>query len=310
MVDDRYSGGLLQTMPNLLIATPDYLLRYDTDLREVFVIEVGRPEYYGISWFPGDDTIFLSHSGLDNNLLQDAMDYANSEVGWISRASENSWPFVSQPHQILCLDDGSLAVTNTGRNCLTIANPADWSIRHHRYGGALWDRLGASDRSGNHFNSLAARNEFLYVVAHNFEKGSYILKLERPSLRLVELLPSQTSGIHNLWLRDDGLLIACDTMRRRLISLGDEKILWRSPESAGLTRGLAATADRIYVGSSNHALRSDRRDGETGIWIVDAGRFTTLDYYDVGYFAVCMTSDCSMSWICVTRKGHWQSLAI
>jgi hypothetical protein len=184
MVDDRYSGGLLQTMPNLLIATPDYLLRYDTDLREVFVIEVGRPEYYGISWFPGDDTIFLSHSGLDNNLLQDAMDYANSEVGWISRASENSWPFVSQPHQILCLDDGSLAVTNTGRNCLTIANPADWSIRHHRYGGALWDRLGASDRSGNHFNSLAARNEFLYVVAHNFEKGSYILKLERPSLRL------------------------------------------------------------------------------------------------------------------------------
>jgi len=147
-------------MPNLLVTTPDYVLRYDLDARQVFVIEMGRPEYYGISWFPGAAEIFLSHSGLENDTLQELLDYATSEVGWMSRGRENSWPFMSQPHQISCLENGLVAVANTGRNCLTIVNPADWSIRHFRWDGVPWDRLGSSDRSGSHFNSLMNREQF------------------------------------------------------------------------------------------------------------------------------------------------------
>ncbi len=51
-------------MSNLLVTTPDYVLRYDLAARQVFVIEAERPEYYGASWFPGAAEIYLSHSGL------------------------------------------------------------------------------------------------------------------------------------------------------------------------------------------------------------------------------------------------------
>ena len=271
-------------MPNLLVTTPHYLLRYDLSARQVFVIEAGRSEYYGISWFPGSANILLSHSGTDNGALKDHLDYANSEVGWISRGDENSWPFVSQPHQLLCLDDGMVAVTNTGRNCLTVVNPTGWSIRHHRFGGALWDRLGAAERTGNHFNSVTSSNGFLFVLAHNFDKGSYTLKLEQPGLRLVEVLQHQVSGAHNIWVREDGLMIACDTMRHSISSLLDGRTLWSSHDANGLTRGLAATNNHIYVGSSSYSARSTRSEGESGIWVLDAGRFTTVDYHALGHF--------------------------
>jgi hypothetical protein len=275
---------MVGSMPNLLITTPDYLLRYDSDAREVFVIEAGRPEYYGISWFPGATEIFLSHSGLENDTLQEPLSYATSEVGWISRGNDNSWPSISQPHQILCLDNGMVAVTNTGRNCLTIVNSADWSIRHHRWDGVLWDRLGSTDQSGSHFNSITISNGFLYLLAHNFDKPSYTLKFEQSNLRLVEILQHKVSGLHNLWMRDDGLFIACDTFAQGLVNLVDGQTLWRSHDPTGLSRGLAATESLIFVGSSINGSRASRRQGETGIWTVDAARFSTLDYHALGHF--------------------------
>jgi hypothetical protein len=154
-------------MTHLLVTTPNYLLRYELDSQRVFVVEAGRPEYYGVSWFAGTDQVFLSHSGLDNDSLQSVTDYMTSEVGWISRGDDESWAFLSAPHQLLCLDDGTIVVTNTGRNCLTIVNPTDWSIRNHRFDNILWDRLDAQHQCGSHFNSVMAKHQsytFLPII--------------------------------------------------------------------------------------------------------------------------------------------------
>lgn len=271
-------------MPNLLVTTPDYLLRYDLDTRQTFVVDTGRPEYYGISWRVGAGEVYLSHSGIDNNALRSTEDYASSELGYVSMGRANSWQFLSQPHQILCVEQDRVIATNTGRNCVTVADTDDWSIRHHRFDEVLWDRLGEADRSGSHFNSVFARDGLLYVVAHNFEKGSFTLKLEWPGLRLIETMQYRVSGIHNLWVRDDGMILSCDSMGHGLVSLGDHRRVWDCCDPACLTRGLAATTDRLYVGASMNGARADRRSGETGLWVVDAGGFATLDYHSLGRF--------------------------
>ncbi|MCA6109490.1 hypothetical protein [Bradyrhizobium cenepequi] len=103
-----------------LVATASYLLLVDLVDRVTTPIEEHRREYYGISWFADGTDLVLSHSGLDNQTLVDMVTYAQSEVGWISAGALESGRFLSQPHQILCLTDGKVACTNTGRNAVTI----------------------------------------------------------------------------------------------------------------------------------------------------------------------------------------------
>lgn len=50
-----------------LVATVNYLLLVDLQTGAVNIIESNRPEYYGISWFEGSDSLVLSHSGLSND---------------------------------------------------------------------------------------------------------------------------------------------------------------------------------------------------------------------------------------------------
>jgi uncharacterized cupin superfamily protein len=140
-----------------------------------------------------------------------------------------------------------------------------------------------NQRLGNHYNSIEYANGRLYVVAHNFEKGSFTVELEWPSLRIIDLWNHSTSGIHNLWIRDDGVWLSCDTMKNGLIDLKSDTLLWQT-EKWSLTRGLAATSKDIYVGSSEHAPREMRPTSETGIWIVEATTMRTSDYHWLGNF--------------------------
>jgi hypothetical protein len=271
-------------MPQLLVTTPSHVLRYCTDSRATFIIETDRHEYYGASWFRGDSSLYLSHSGLvDHNHVVSPEEYMLSEVGYLSSGDRTSEPFLSAPHQIRCIEDGIIAATNTGRNCLSLVNARDWSIRQIRLSEILWDRFGASDRSGKHYNSIEYKNGRLFLVAHNFDKGSFTVELEWPSLRLIEISQHQTSGIHNLWIRDDGVWLACDSMKNGLIDLKTGKTLWQT-DTWSFTRGLAATTRDTYVGSSKIAPRELRGHSETGVWVIDAGTMKTRDYHWLGHF--------------------------
>src|SRR5215510_10866827 len=163
----------------LLISTPRFLVGYDTISKKTEILESGRGNYYGITWNPAGSDLIVSHSALDGATLVDLATYANSEVGFLTFSGQPTWPFLSAPHQILWVDD-MIVVTNTGRNALTKVNPSDHSIIQRRYDAVLWDRLTPTSHDGAHLNSLFYFDGTLYVVAHNFTKGSYILELDWP----------------------------------------------------------------------------------------------------------------------------------
>jgi hypothetical protein len=271
-------------MTSLLITTPGYLLRYDLAEGRTYIIEDERPEYYGISWFAGDSNLVLSHSGLDNSALLDFEAYAHSEVGWLSHGDSECWRFLSQPHQILCVGDHQIVATNTGRNCITIVNRRDWSIRHFRFNAVLWDRLDSQRSIGNHFNSLFFRDDRLYVLAHNFSKGCFVEELEWETFQPTAITRYSATELHNLWIRDDGLKLSCFSPRGALIDLSTERIMWVSNDPDCYTRGMASSAENLFIGASEKSLRGGRRSGQSGIWIIDTESFVTRGFISLGPF--------------------------
>ena len=145
-------------MKYALVATTGYLLLVDLQSRKVLPLERKRPEYYGISWFPGEDELVLSHSGVNNSDLVDISSYAQSEQGWLSKGVKNSRRFLSQPHQILCAPDGRVISTNTGRNVISVVDLNRSSVfQEAGISDARWDRLALDRITGDHLNSVFLR---------------------------------------------------------------------------------------------------------------------------------------------------------
>ncbi|MCB4803495.1 hypothetical protein QO001_000839 [Methylobacterium brachiatum] len=268
-------------MTSLLITTPNYLLRYDTKTRETFVVEDSRREYYGISWFAEEKELYLGHSANKNQFVQSFPDYAASETGHLSRGMEESWRFLSLPHQVLC-HGNKVLVTNTGRNCLSVVNKEDWFIRQFHYSSIKWDRYGAGVSIGHHFNSLFYDGKLIYILASNHDANSFVVKIDPNTFDHVETLQSNSSHMHNIWVRDDDTIISCDSMNARLVNFETGAALWECLDRSIITRGLAATTSEIFVGASTRTDRNSRVSGETALWVVSTDDFQTLDYHNIG----------------------------
>lgn len=248
------------------------------------MIEEGKGEYYGVSWFGDSPEIVLSHSNRQTNEFADFKDLVYSEIGVLSHGVRQSPRFLSQPHQILCLDSEHVLATNTGRNQLAAVNVRDWSVRQLWLSEELWDRDEHFARVGAHVNSIDFVDGKIYVVEHNWERGATLAVVEWPSLTLLERRPIPARGAHNVWVRDNDYILVADTMRGALVEVVSGKTVWRSNDPQTLTRGLAATDGRLFVGSSQPASRGDRFSGPTGIWVVDLNDMKTLDYFWLGRF--------------------------
>src|SRR4029077_1505002 len=170
-----------------------------------------RTEYYGISWQPGGKDLFLSHSGLDNESLIDITAYALSETGWISYSKGETGKFLSQPHQIICAPDGRVVCANTGRNCVTVIDPAKPGyFQEARISESRWDRVSPAQDTGDHLNSVFIKGDRLYVAAHRFNKGSCVAEFSYPELTLLNTHSAgNCRGLHNIWVTDEGKMIAC-----------------------------------------------------------------------------------------------------
>ncbi len=129
IIDDEFASHRWQesrTKGNAkyaVVATIQYILLVDLTTKQVVPLVKHRPEYYGISWFRNAASLVLSHSRIDNATLLDLRSYVHSEVGIISLGENESAPFLSAPHQILCAPDGRVICTNTGRNAITVFDP-------------------------------------------------------------------------------------------------------------------------------------------------------------------------------------------
>lgn len=268
----------------LLISTPHFILGYSTQTKKVEVLESGPGQYYGISWSPDGQELAWSFSGVDDTTLIDLAAYAQSERGGVCIGRRRSWPCLSAPHQILWISEDYLLATNTGRNALTRISTEDFNTIQYRYDDSLWDRLSLQGTEGSHFNSLFHRGERIYLVAHNHTKASAILELEWPTLKYVSEQKLEISGIHNLWVTDDEQWVVCDSKAGGLLDARTNTVLWSNGRQ-GYTRGLAATASIIVVGNSEFApVRSNRRNFDAGLWIIDRKSWETLDYVSLGHY--------------------------
>jgi hypothetical protein len=268
-----------------LVATTGYLLLVDVIGKTVLPLESHRPEYYGVSWFPGSDELVLSHSGLDNDTLVDIASYATSEIGWVSWTGGTSERLLSGPHQLVCASDGRIVCTNTGRNALVVIDPKrPGHYQEARLSAARWDRLSREEATGDHLNSVFEKDGRLYVVAHRFTKGSVIATLAYPSLEQIAVTTAVgRCGLHNIFVTDDGQMISCDSPAGTLCNVTTGDVLWDSGTPI-YTRGLAVSADVMVIGESQRTSRDLRRHSTSGLWVVDRRSWETLDYLCLGPF--------------------------
>jgi hypothetical protein len=267
-----------------LVTTPHFILECDLESGRTEVLDSGAGEYYGLTWSPDGTRLALSTSGVDNAGLESLESYVNSELGCLVVGGEPSWPFLSVPHQIEWVDDDAILATNTGRNALARYNAGDGSIVLHRYCDSLWDRVTAAGREGMHLNSVTRRGERVYLVAHNFDKGSSVLELAWPSLAKVAEHPIARTGVHNFWAESADHWLVCASNEGELADARTGKTVWSNARQ-GYTRGLAAHGDTVVVGHSERTgSRHLRTASETGVWLLDRSTWRTIEFLPLGYF--------------------------
>jgi hypothetical protein len=266
-----------------LVSTARFLLLVELDSGRVEAVECNRPEYYGISWFPGSSELVLSHSGLNNETLVDILSLASSEVGYLSKGEQKTETFLSQPHQILCAPDRNVVVTNTGRNRIQVI---DFEIAgQYREAGlnpVRWDRLGRDEAYGDHLNSVFLKDSKLYVIAHGHKAGSQLLTFAYPELRLLsaQKVPDVT-GMHNVFVEDQDLILGCDSYVGGIVDLKTGRPLWTSGCPI-YTRGLAVSDNSYFIGESEFTARENRASCWSGIWVIDRPTLKTSDYLPLG----------------------------
>lgn len=271
-------------MTVLLIATARALLKHETASNATVVLDHEAPAYYGVSWFPNNANVYLTNSGGVGNLTS-IEGYMRSEIGHMSVLGKTASPqLFSNPHQLRCIEPPYVAVTNTGRNALTIVNTDDWSIRELRIDDVHWDRFDPLGQ-GSHFNSIDFRDGRLHVLAHNFDAGAYEWQIEWPSLKTISRRPLPGKQLHNLWHRDNDTYIACDSPNSGLIELNSGRSLWQHPEHKFYTRGLASDGRHIYVGTTEIAARGERDTRSSRVIVLDAETYQMQASIDLGPFA-------------------------
>lgn len=285
MRDALLKEALTETSIFAFVATTRFLLLVNLNTKEVIPLEFHRPEYYGVSWFPGGQELVLSHSMIDCSELKDMVTYVMSEVGLLSAGDFQTAPFLSAPHQILCGSDGRVICTNTGRNAITVVDLAKPNHIHEtRISPARWDRLSLDHTCGDHLNSVFEKKGLLYVIAHGHSKGSTLTKLSYPDLQILDLQPiKHRTGLHNIWVTEDNRQISCHSEAGSLIEIhgNNSSKLW----SAGgpvYTRGLAASAKFVLVGESQKLGRDLRHGSMSGLWLLDRSNWQPLDYFCLG----------------------------
>jgi hypothetical protein len=122
----------------------------------------------------------------------------------------------------------------------------------------LWQPLGVPAQpplDANHFNSLAVRDNRLFVMAHN-RGPSELLAFQLPDRHLVIRTPLGEQA-HNIRWRN-GIPLTCSSAEGVLVAADG----WRVPVG-GFPRGLLFAGDETFVGISEIAERKDR-DLSTG----------------------------------------------
>jgi glycosyltransferase involved in cell wall biosynthesis len=263
----------------LLVASGTRLYLVDPRRRSVEVLKETDSNLYGVSWFA--DGQELCHGNHGPRIHPRGLDeHIHSEHGWVTVGERRSAGILASPHQLVCADDLVIA-TNTGRNCLTLFRRDDLFYRHHWLDDVRWDRLGTEYSCGSHFNSVVVRGDRLYVLAHNFDRGSYMLELTWPGLQPVRHVPIAAKWAHNLWVRADGSILTCDSRHCRLVEVFSGETVWHGDDAQAIPRGLAVREGTVFIGMSAFLDPDFRPDSSGGIWVVDEADWKTREFIEL-----------------------------
>jgi hypothetical protein len=263
----------------MLVSTSRGIVRYDERTRSLQSVLPNIRETYGISWTPdGTKLVVACTSGGSDHALSfdDLAGYARSEVGTLVCNGTSSPGCLSAPHQIACIDGTYTLVANSGRNAIAKMRLDDWCVSMHRVDDVYWDRFDPSGKPGLHLNSVYYKDGVAYAVAHNFHRGSRVFALSWPSLAVVQSWHFSVGGMHNVALLD-GRLLVCDSLNGCVVDALTGATVWANG-ATGMTRGLAASEDRLYIGCSAYADRDSRANSSGGIWVLDRATFEPIEY--------------------------------
>jgi hypothetical protein len=259
-----------------LLVACNYLLLIDAQTRDCHAVSQASKGYYGVSWTTDGEELVFGNAGQEpGTTLEDCMD---AEVGYLTIGARRGVECLSGPHQVLCTEDRVL-IAHTGRNCLTVVRRDDLFFRHVWVDNARWDRKGDNRPIGQHLNSVTVVGDRLYLLAHNFYKGSRIAELTWPGLELVRWIETKGSQAHNVWVQPNGELLICNTFDASLIEAVSGRILWKARgETTGLSRGLACAGGYVFVGMSQRASRKERGSTDGGVWVLDRATWKEIDF--------------------------------
>ncbi|MFM7519743.1 MAG: hypothetical protein ACKO9B_04645 [Planctomycetota bacterium] len=262
----------------LLVTTSQGLIRYDHGAGTVCHLLHHARHCYGLSWTPaGDRMVIACPRGADlEPKFDDLAGYAVSEVGTLLCNGRHSPPLLSAPHQLTCVDETYALVANTGRNALAKVRLDDWTLLNHRFDDVLWDRFDPSGQPGLHLNSVFFLDGVVYAVAHNFQRGSRVFAAAWPALAVRQEWAFPIGGMHNAAVLD-GRLVVCDSLSGCLVDAWTGATLWSNGRT-GMTRGLAASAEHVFIGHSSFAKRNARANTGGGIWVLDRISLETVRF--------------------------------
>lgn len=177
------------------------------------------------------------------------------------------------------LDNGCHQIDFVGDEICVVDTYHQRILRFHPDGGAPTvlhpiPGASASDWANGyaHINSIVANHDDIFLMLHNGAdrtgRASEIARLDG-DWRLVERIPIDGLGCHNIAVLEDGTLLACGSIEGGLISPGGTRVL----VGGLMTRGLSVAAAEIAVGGSAFASReardAARHEGHGAVFFLD-----------------------------------------
>jgi len=289
---------LLSTFSSLLRVT----LHTRWGLRRVETVDCGRGIYFGLT--RGNSRIFAVARNLDIHKRVQARGAPTNSIlvfseplrGLPPRVVQN--PGVRDLHQIRFRDELIWLVSgrspellaidpNTGRSVghIFLSRFLPLSLRH--------EAPAQHPEDPYHFNSLHFGDFRLFVLAHNWWYGSFVMEFEYHTPekflrapRLLRIWPVMGQQSHDLF-HDGTRLLTLDSGGSRLISSdGIERPVGHGMSGQDFLRGMAVGERFLFVGHGRQSRydREDRADGPTRISVVHRTSMEVVSVVEVGSF--------------------------
>lgn len=249
---------------NVLVTTSKSVLKVNILTQEISSFHQGKGLYYGIAYSDKEIFIAARNQGVCSSQERAkekgeilVFDFSCNLINSISPKNFN----LRDLHQIIFYKD-TLFATSTYDNMIAIYKHKQWY---------KWYPNPSIEHDLNHFNSLHVEKNKIYVLAHNWDRGSEIYVFDNPFKSILgklkyhiqnrgkqlvsfKLIDSCKLGIqsHNIWTRNNDILTLSSKERKLISSSGFNLKLEKYP------RGLCVLDNFILVGLSELAERSSR----------------------------------------------------